>query len=116
MSQTTLLNLTLQQSATCLLSFEWLDDQGQPIDLTGCTAKMHLRQSFGTALLLELSTENDRIVLAGATGIITLQLDPAATAEMTVSAGVYDLLVYSPNGQVDVVIQGRFVLTLAVTK
>jgi hypothetical protein len=108
--------MSLQQGATWILSFEWLDDQAAPIDLTGCTAKMHMRQATGAPLLLELSTENGRISLAGATGVIELHVDAASTSLLTTQVGVYDLLVYHPNGQVDRVIFGSFALSLAVTK
>jgi hypothetical protein len=116
MSLSTLQNFTIQQGATWTLSFEWLDDAGVPIDLTGCTARMQLRAVVGSAVLLELSTTNGRLTLTGALGVIRLQVDAATTATLDRESGVYDLRITYPTGQVDVAIYGQFTLQLAVTK
>ncbi|MEC5213323.1 hypothetical protein RCH06_001869 [Polaromonas sp. CG_9.5] len=116
MSQAINKTLSLDQGATWMLSFEYLDDDGQPIDLTGCTARMQLRATPATPVLLELSTQNTRLLLAGATGIIELLVDAPATAALSCESGVYDLRVTFPGGRVDVVMAGRFCLALAVTK
>jgi hypothetical protein len=116
MSQSITKTLGIDQGATWLLSFEWLDDDGQPIDLTGCTARMQLRATPATPVLLELSTTNGRLSLAGVTGIIELLVDAPTTAGLSCESGVYDLRVTFPSGRVDVALAGRFTLALAVTK
>lgn len=116
MSQSIKQSLSIDQGATWALSFEWLDEQGQPIDLTGCTARMQLRATPASPVLLELSTDNGRLSLAGALGIIELLVDAPTTAGLSCESGVYDLRVIFPGGQVDVVMGGRFTLALAVTK
>jgi hypothetical protein len=116
MSQAITKTLDINQGATWLLSFEWLDDDGQPIDLTGCTARMQLRATPATQVLLELSTVNGCVALAGATGVIELLVDAPTTAGLSCESGVYDLRVAFPGGRVDVVLAGRFTLALAVTK
>lgn len=116
MSQTINQSLRIDQGATYALSFEWLDDDGLPIDLTGCTARMQLRATPATPVLLDLSTENTRLSLLGSTGIVELLVDAPTTAGLSCGVGVYDLRVTFPSGRVDVALAGRFVLVLAVTR
>ena len=116
MSQAITKTLQLNQGATWLLSFEWLDDAGLPIDLTGCTARMQLRATPATPVLLELSTTNGRVALLGTTGVIELLVDAQVTVGLSCEFGVYDLRVTFPGGRVDVVLAGRFTLIPAVTK
>lgn len=108
--------LTIRQGATWVLSFEWLDGEGLPIDLTGCTARMQLRRNYGTPVLLELSTTSGQLVLGGATGIIDLVVDAATTAALTTDSGVCDMKIVYPDGYVDVALAGRFELLFEVTK
>ena len=64
----------------------------QPIDLTGCTAKMQVRSSItAPTILLELSSVNGAIVLGGSSGTIQLFLNPEQTASINWTSGVYDL-------------------------
>lgn len=108
--------LTIRQGATWVLSFDWLDPAGQPVDLTGCTARMQLRRNYGTPVLLELSTASGQLVLGGATGIIDLVVDAATTAALTTDSGVCDMQIVYPDGYVDVALAGRFQLIFAVTR
>ncbi len=70
----------------------WKDGAGEPMDLTGYTARMHVRGKIAdTTTLLELTTENGRIILGGALGTVRLHLTATDTAAITWSEGVYDL-------------------------
>lgn len=85
--------------------------------LTGHTARMQVRKyvdSTGNPLI-SLTTENGRISINGAAGLITLSISAADTAALT-SSGVYDLEIISSTGLVSRVIQGTFTLSLEVTR
>lgn len=82
--------LTVEQGSTFQKQFRWKVD-GQVMDLTGYTAKMQARKSFGGVLGFELSTENDRILLGGTTGTVALEMPPDETAELPTGNFVYDL-------------------------
>lgn len=71
------------------------DPSGVPIDLTGATARLHLRDKVG-ALVLEASTANGRLVIAP--GTITLEV---AFADMELPPGTYrfDLEVTYASGR-----------------
>lgn len=62
-----------------------------PVDLAGYTARMHIRDKVGGALLLELTTENDCIVLDNSVKTISRTISAEDTADIAWKKGVYDL-------------------------
>lgn len=87
-----------------------------PIDLTSFTAAMQVRKDYvDSTVLVELTTENGRIVLGGTEGTITLELTAAETQALTRS-GVYDLEIISNNNDQTRIIEGDFRLNLGVTR
>ena len=84
--------------------------------LTNHTARMQVRRTIeSTTPLITLTTENGRISLNGANGLITLSISAADTSALT-SSGVYDLEIITSGGLVSRVIQGTFTLSLEVTR
>lgn len=84
--------------------------------LTNHTARMQVRRTIdSTTPLITLTTENGRITINGAAGLISLSISAADTAALT-SSGVYDLEIISSGGLVSRVIQGTFTLSLEVTR
>ena len=86
-----------------------------PMDLTGRTARMTIRDKVGGAELLTLTTENSRIVIDVANKVIRLFLTAAETAGITWRSGVYDLELISPSGDVDAVLVGTVVVVAEIT-
>lgn len=84
-----------------------------PVDMTGATARMDIRDSNG-ALLLSLTTENGRLVIA-APGRLIITLTAAETAAIAWSAGVYDLELQMSNGDVTRWAQGSVSVSREVT-
>jgi hypothetical protein len=88
-----------------------------PVDLLGFTAKMHVRSKpESKALILELSTENGRIVLNEATGSIRLSISASDTASLSVcDKAVYDLEL--TTGAVTTrILQGNVIISPEVTR
>ena len=110
-----LLNLTIEQGATYVLPFVYQDEAGNPINLTGMTARMQLRRQFASdSALLSLTTENGRIAITPLEGKITLSISATDTALLT-GSGVYDLeLVNGPT--VSRLLEGSFDICNEVTK
>ncbi len=98
--------------------FSW--KAGNPavaVDLTGCTARMHVRSKVdASTTLLELTTENGRIVLGGVTGSITLKLSATETSALNWTNGVYDLEIVYLDGRVRRLISGSVVISPGVTR
>ena len=108
------LNISVEQGATFSKRLVWRDKNKRPVNLTGYTAKMQVRASASSPVVIfELSTANGRISFPGA-GVV--QLDISASDTDTIGAGVYDLKLYAPAGQEIRFIEGKFTVLPGVTK
>ena len=77
------------------------EENAIPVNLTGCVARAHVREKIESpAVLLQLTTENGRIVLGGASGSIQLLIAAADTSAINWKSGVYDLEIEFPDGRV----------------
>ena len=109
-------DLTIQQGATFSIVATWKDSAGTPVNLTGYTAAMTLRDSYtaaGTVLYLSSGTG---ITLGGTAGTITILAAATATAALTApSSGVYDLELIT-GATVYRLLEGGFTITPEATK
>ncbi len=85
-----------------------------PVDLTGASARMQIREQVGGAVLLELTTENGGLAIAGP-GTITRTLSATQTAALAWTEAVYDLEVQYPDGTVQRYLQGAVTVSREVT-
>lgn len=118
-------NITCQAGSTFgrTLTFKYPDPTSSPLDptylpwnLTGYTARMQVRRTIDSStVLISLTTENGRITLSGASGIIELDISATDTSTIT-SSGVYDLEIIGSNGIVSRILQGDFTLSPEVTR
>lgn len=87
-----------------------------PFDLQNFTARMQVRRTMdSSSTLVELTTENGRIILNEEPGRIRLMMSDEVTAGITTS-GVYDLEIIDAGGVVSRVVQGNFTLSQEVTR
>ena len=108
-------DLEVQQGASFSRSFTW-EKAGQPVDLTGCSARMQVREDIGTDVLLELTTENGGIVLGGLAGTVDVRITPEQSAAFAWRAAMFDLKVtLTPLQQVRRLLAGRVTVTPQVT-
>jgi hypothetical protein len=106
-----------EQGATFHRRLTWRDADGDPINLTGYTARMQVRRRSGDqGVVLELTTENDRITLGDAAGTIDLDVDADVMAAVEANLHRYDLELESPGGQVTRLLQGSFNVDPEVTR
>lgn len=107
---------------------------GEPFDLTGCTARMQIRQKINDPKVILNATSGDpvddaaiaagagRLVLGGTTGRIDIILTDRDTDLITIRKGVYDLELEWPlqpgeiRPRVERLLQGGIVNTLNVTR
>lgn len=123
-------NMAVDQGATYIRTFTWYacscgcesscgcgTSSSTPVDLTGFTADMQIRQTVQSATILyQASTTNGAIVLGGALGTITLTIPASATTGFTWNKGVYDLNLTSSGGIVTRLLQGTVVVSPEVTR
>lgn len=103
------LNLQVEQNATYKKRLIWRDKNRRPINLSGYSALMQVREGYGTEpVLYELSTENGKISL-NAGGIIDLHI-PAEDTK-SIQAGVYDILLTASDGTVIRLAQGKLLVS-----
>ena len=110
--------LKIDQGATFRKSVTWkAGDPAVAVDLTGCTARMHIRPEVQSPRLFqELTTENGGIALGGADGTVALYLTDVQTAQMTWVSGVYDLELVFGNGEVRRLLYGTVTVSQEVTR
>jgi hypothetical protein len=106
-------NITVYQGTTFTLSPIWKIDN-LPVNLTGYTAKMQVRDISGN-LIVELSTSNGKIVITPALGQIAMTLTATQTAALTVGNYNYDLNLTDTASNVYKILEGAFILKASVT-
>lgn len=88
-----------------------------PIDLTGYTARMQVREKYtSTKKDLTLTTENGGLTLGGAAGTININVNATTTAALHAKEYVYDLELVSSSNIVIRLIEGKFIVTPEVTR
>lgn len=119
--------LYIEQGATFYLSFTWHEDgpivdgeltPGDPVDLSGWTARTQVRDAVGGAVLLSAttSTQGSTIALGGVTGSVVVKFTAADTDAVTAQFGVYDLELVAPSGDVHRLLQGTVTFDPNVTR
>lgn len=108
-------DILCEQGSTFALSMTYEDGNGQPVDLSGYSARMKAKSSAqATDSIVELTTENGRITL-GADGSIALSIDAATTAAFPAISAVYDLELVN-GSTVTRLLKGKFLIDAEVTR
>jgi len=112
------LPLTILQGETWRRDLVWKAGvPAVPVDLTGCTARMHVRTRVESPdVLLELSSGNGKITLGTVGGDITLRLTALETAAIAWPRGVYDLEIVHADGTVRRLVEGSVKVRPEVTR
>lgn len=111
-------DIIIEQGATFSRVITWDDEDGEPVNVTGYTARAQFRASHGsTSTVLSLTSPSSGLVLGGALGTITMTITATATAALTApSFGVWDLELVSATSVVTRLLEGTYQITPEVTK
>lgn len=110
-------NFAIDQGATFNQVITWKDSAGAPINLTGYSARMQARKNKNAGdVLVELTTQNGRIILGGSTGRITLNIPASVTAAFNWTRGLYDLELVRADGEVSRLLQGELTVSVGMTR
>ena len=112
-------DIILQQAATYDLPISYRDSSGTPIDMSGYTAKLQVRELPQYPLLVEFNTSltaNGFIYLSGpaeeredgANGNLRLFMTAANSANIEAFVARYQLNITDSEGVVTPLIEGRF--------
>ena len=67
-------------------------EYNQPVDLSGYTARMHVREKLeSTSIITQLTTENGRILIDNVYKTVTLKISATDTAALNFTQAVYNL-------------------------
>lgn len=110
-------DLTIEQGATFKRTLLWQSSAATPINITGWTARMQVKDRIGGTTLLNLTTENGGITLVGATGSISLLASATQTSAIKQKKGVYDLELQSNSATPEVtrLVSGNVVISPEVS-
>jgi hypothetical protein len=111
-------DITIEAGSTFQLRVTWKDSNGTPINLTGYTARMKVKPTYGGVATFSLTSPSGGLVLGGAAGTIDVTISATDTATNigdTESTAMYDLEVESSGGVVTRLVQGKAFLKPEVT-
>ena len=106
-------NFIIEQKATFHKRLTYRDKSKKPINLTGYTAAMQIRDPAGV-LLADLSTDNGQIILGNAAGTIDITISWEDTSLMTFSSALYDLKLIIGDTEIRL-LQGKVSLSVGQT-
>jgi phage tail sheath gpL-like len=109
-------NTTIDQGSVWSVVLVYTDSNNTPVNLTGYTAAMQLRQNYNsTTADLTLTTANGGITIVGATGTITITATATQTGLLDPGFYVYDLELTS-GSNISRLIQGQLTVAEQVTR
>jgi len=109
-------NINLDQGAHFERLITVTNPDGTAFDLTDFTARMQMRTEIDADdVMVELTTENGRIVLGGDQGTVTLVLTADVTETFDDEA-VYDLELIDSDDRVYRLLRGKVRIELEVTR
>lgn len=105
--------MLVQQGATYSQTITLKGGEGDPIDITGCSAAAQIRQQYSDPVAAAQFTA---VIPNGVDGVIHISLTPAQTAAIAFDRGVYDLELTYTGGVKDRILQGNVVISKEVTR
>lgn len=87
-------------------ALDWLDYESGgvikyaiPYDFTDCTAKLQIRETIDSSVLIELTTENDGIEIDAESGTLYFTI-PSSTTDILATESYFDAEIYYQDGTV----------------
>lgn len=116
-------DLQLTAGTTCAFGITWQTEDGDqlvPVDISGCTARLQMRDVASGALLVECKTGGDGIEIpTGPDGVILVSVHPSKSTGMaarTIGQVAYELRVYFPSGDVYSLMSGFIAIVAGVIR
>ena len=110
-------NFEVDQNATFTFEVQYTEeDEVTPIDLTGATAKMQVRDTKGgTKLAFTLTSPSGGITIDEPNGKLTIKITPTQTNKMFYPKSAYDLVLIDPSVNKTRLLEGYMTLSRSVT-
>ena len=112
-----LVNFVIELGTNFKRTLIWKDREQNPIDLTGYSAFMQIRQTVDSVdFEIELTSAGGEITFTPEEGKIHLNIPYAETATITWKKAVFDLILESPAGERTRLIEGTVETKKAITR
>ena len=109
-------NWEVDQNTTFQFVVEYLDSNGDAVDLTGASAKLQVRDTKGgSKLAFTLTSPSGGIVIDSANGKLTLTMTPTQTNKLFYPKSSYDIMLTDASGAKTKLIEGFLTLSRSVT-
>jgi len=107
----------IEKGSTYEHTIFWKDKLKQPINLTGVSARMQIRETVESPIIvLELSTANGGLAITPLLGKIDFYISPTTTTALIGGEGVYDLELTFVGGKIVRLIEGSISFSPEVTR
>lgn len=110
-------NFEVDQSTTFSFQVQYTEeDEVTPIDLTGSSAKMQVRDTAGgSKLAFSLTSPSGGITIDGPNGMLSIKCTPTQTSKLFYPKSSYDIMVIDSNGNRMKLLEGFLTLNRSVT-
>jgi hypothetical protein len=109
-------NFEVDQNTTFSFIVEYKDNNGLPINLTGATAKMQVRDTKGgSKLAFSLTSPSGGIVIDPTNGKLTIKITPTQTNKLFYPKSSYDIMITDSNANKIKLLEGFMTLSRSVT-
>lgn len=109
-------NFEVDQNTTFTFTVDYEDNGGNPINLTGASAKMQVRDSKGgQKLAFTLTSPSGGITIDGPNGKLTVKMTPTQTNKLFYPKSEYDIMIIDSNTNRTKLLEGFITLSRSVT-
>ena len=109
-------NWEVDQNTTFTFIVEYKDNSGTPIDITGSSAKMQVRDvKGGSKLAFSLTSPSGGITIDGPNGKLTIKITPTQTNKLFYPKSSYDIMLTDSNLNKIKLLEGFMTLSRSVT-
>jgi len=109
-------NFEVDQNTTFTFVIEYKDPTGTPINLTGASAKLQVRDTKGgSKLAFTLTSPASGITIDPLLGKLTIRMTPTQTNKLFYPKSSYDLMITDANTVKTKLIEGFITLSRSVT-
>lgn len=109
-------DLQMRTNETFILHLEYTDPNDLPIDLTGYTVRMQVRNKPGGTVILDSDDAGGSTVIDGPMGQIDVAFSLPTMLAVTADQGVYDVAMTAADGRVDVLVEGTVKFVEGITR
>lgn len=109
-------NFEVDQNTTFTFVIEYKDSNGNPINLTGASAKLQVRDTKGgSKLAFTLTSPSSGITITPLLGKLTVRMTPTQTNKLFYPKSSYDLMITDSNAVKTKLVEGFLTLSRSVT-